>query len=319
METSFISKYKPYYINDFKLDKETHTTLKTLLEIDDLNVMIYGRPGSGKTMLLESLIREYYDLKPYKCFPEHNILYINHLREQGIHYYRNEMKTFCQSQSIVYGKKKMILIDDVDSVNEQSQQVFRNYMDSYSKNVHFVLVCTNIQKVVESIQSRTHIIHLKPLQEEQIRKHLDHVVLKENIHLCESSKNYLMSISNNSVRVLIGFLEKLYLSGENIDIDKCKSICNCISEKSFEDYIDAFNRNDLQNALEILHSLYECGYSVIDIFDYFFNFLKKTNLIDEDMKYKMIPFLCKYIMIFHNCHENSIALIFFTNRLFQIR
>jgi DNA polymerase III delta prime subunit len=203
MNSSFISKYKPYYIEDFKLDRETNITIKSLIEMNEINILIYGPSGCGKTMLLESLIREYYNLKKKQSFPEHNILYINHLKEQGIHFYRNEMKTFCQSQSIIYGKKKMILIDDLDTVNEQSQQVFRHYIDNFSKNVHFVFVCTNIQKVIESIQSRSHTIKLKPLDKTQIRDQLDHIVLNERIKISDEATEYLISSCNDSVRILI--------------------------------------------------------------------------------------------------------------------
>ena len=61
---------------------------------------------SGKTSLLNALIREYYDLKETDNFPENNIMYINNLKEQGIQYFRNDMKTFCQSHSIIHNKKK---------------------------------------------------------------------------------------------------------------------------------------------------------------------------------------------------------------------
>ena len=90
----FIFKYKPYYLKDFNMDKHMLGALQTLLEMDDLNLLLYGNPSSGKTTLLESLIREYYSLQYTEAFPENNILYINNLKEQGISYYRNEMKTF---------------------------------------------------------------------------------------------------------------------------------------------------------------------------------------------------------------------------------
>ena len=70
------------------------------------------------------------------------------MKEQGIQYFRNDMKTFCQSRSSIYGKKKIVIIDDIDTINEQSQQVFRNYIDKYSNNIQFISVCSNVQKVV---------------------------------------------------------------------------------------------------------------------------------------------------------------------------
>jgi len=161
-KTTFINKYKPYSIDDFNFDEKLKLVLRTLIEIDNLNILFIGNQSSGKTTLLYALIREYYGFKKEDNIPETNIMFINNLKEQGINFYRNDMKSFCQSHCTIFGKKKMVIIDDIDNINEQSQQVFRNYIDKYSNNVNFISVCTNIQKVIESIQSRLNIIKIKP-------------------------------------------------------------------------------------------------------------------------------------------------------------
>ena len=317
MKEPFINKYKPYYIKDFKLNKHTEGALQTFLKMDDINLLLYGNMGCGKTMLLESIVREYYGLSPNDSFPEYNIMYINNLREQGIGFYRNEMKTFCQSQSIIYGKKKMIMIDDIDNVNEQSQQVFRNYIDSYKKNIHFVSVCTNMQKVIESIQSRVHILQIRPLTIPEIKLHMDYIIKQENMNVHYDCKQYLLSVCNNSVRVMINYLEKLWLLNQPITVELCKQTCSYMSTQHFDNYLQAFKKNDLKKAIQILQQLYDSGYSVIDIFDFFFTFLKSTPVVDEETKYKIIPYLCKYITIFHTIHEDAIELCLFTNSIFQ--
>jgi hypothetical protein len=40
--------------------------------------------------------------------------------------------------------------------------------------------------------------------------------------------------------------------------------------------------------------------------------------MSEEDKYRVIPYLCKYITIFHNVHEDVIELALFTNSLVQI-
>ena len=317
MTASFLTKYRPSTIKDFKLNDYMEKALYSFIQMEELNILLYGNTSSGKTMLLDAIIREYYNLSESSQIPENNILLINNLKEQGIQYYRNEMKSFCQTNSVVYGKKKLIVIDDLDNINEQSQQVFRNYMDKYNHNVHFLAVCTNMQKVIESIQSRMHIMQLHSLDNEAIKQHMDHIITIENMSVPEDCKEYLLSICNNSVRTIINHIEKLYILDEPITIDLCKTVCSNISFQHFEKYIDAFERKDLQSGIKILYDLFESGYSVIDILDYFFHFVKSTNRLDETTKYKIIPLLCKYITIFHNVHEDVIELALFTNSLFQ--
>ena len=315
---TFISKYKPYYLNDFCMNEKMMSILRTLLEIDDLNILFIGSAGSGKTTLLYSLIREYYGLAKTASIPETNILFINSLKEQGINYYRNDMKTFCQSHCSIYGKKKMIIIDDLDTVNEQSQQVFRNYIDKYKHNIHFISVCTNIQKVIESIQSRIHIIQIQSPSIDEIKNIMNYIITQEKIIIDEESIQYLLLISNDSLRVLINYLEKMYIYGEPITIDICMKMCSTISNKTFEEYIDLLKQGDLQTAIIILYDIYDQGYSVIDILDYFYTFIKITHVVDEETKYKIIPFLCKYITIFNKLHEDVIELSFFTNNLYNL-
>lgn len=317
MDQSFLTKYKPYHIEDFHFDTHTENALKTFLQMDDLNLLLYGTSNCGKTMLLECLVRTYYGLDNYDPLPENNMIYINNLKEQGIQYYRNEMKTFCQTKSIIHGKKKMIVIDDIDNVNEQSQQVFRTYMDHYKHNVHFTMVCTNMQKVIESIQSRAHIIQLKPLSLANIRQSIDHILKVENISISSETKDYLISISNQSIRTALNHIEKLYILDEPITLALCKQICSNISFQHFEEYMDALHKGDLIRGINILNNLYHTGYSVMDIFDYFFFFLKTHSAVAEDMHYRIIPYLCKYITVFHNVHEDKIELALFTNSLFQ--
>ena len=138
MDIPFLKKYKPIVFADFFIEKLLIKLLKTLIKMDSLNMLLIGNSGSGKTSILDATIREYYGLKK---IPRHNVLYINSLKEQGIQYYRNEVKTFCQTASSISGKKKFIVLDDIDLINDQSQQVFRNCIDKYSHNVHFLSSC----------------------------------------------------------------------------------------------------------------------------------------------------------------------------------
>ena len=65
----------------------------------------------------------------------------------------------------------------------------------------------------------------------------------------------------------------------------------------------------------LIYEIYDKGYSVMDILDNYFIFVKNTNILNEEQKYKIIPFICKYISIFHNIHEDEIELSLFTNNL----
>ena len=56
----------------------------------------------------------------------------------------------------------------------------------------------------------------------------------------------------------------------------------------------------------------------MDILDNYFIYLKTTTLLTEEEKYAIMPYICKYITIFNNVHEDDIELAHFTNNLVNI-
>jgi DNA polymerase III delta prime subunit len=320
MESSdklFVNKYQPLLFNDFGIDDEIIKILKTLVLMDNLNILLIGDVASGKTSLLNCLIREYYTGYEPKKYEE-NIMYINNLKEQGINYYRNDVKTFCQTCSVIKNKKKFIVLDDIDLINEQSQQVFRNCIDKFSHNVHFISSCSNIQKVIESIQSRLTIIKIKPLKRENLFKIINNIKNTENISVDPEAEEFIINISNKTVKILINYMEKFKLVNEHITFNLAVKLCSNISFITFEDYTNLIKNKQLNEAIMLMYGIYDKGYSVMDILDNYFLFIKNTDILSEDEKYSVIPIICKYITIFHNIHEDEIELALFTNNLITI-
>ena len=316
-EQLFIHRYQPLYFSDFEKNNEILEILQTLINIDDLNILLIGDMTSGKTTLLNVLIREYYKDCSLKQ-REENVLYINSLREQGINYYRTEVKTFCQTCTNIKGKKKFVVLDDIDFINEQSQQVFRNCIDKYSSNVNFIASCSNNQKVIESLQSRFTIIKIKPLLRENIRNIINKIKMAENIVIDDDAQDFIINISNNTVKTIINYMEKFKLLNKKITLELAIQLCTNISFLIFEEYTNYIISNDLEQAIKLIYDLYERGYSVMDILDNYFTFIKTSSLLSEEQKYSIIPLLCKYITIFNNIHEDEIELALFTNNLMKI-
>ena len=312
----FIHKYQPLYFKDFG-ENNIVQMLKTLILFNNLNILLIGDIASGKTSLLNTIIREYYDELAPKEYEE-NVLYINSLKEQGINYYRTDVKTFCQTCSNIKNKKKIIILDDIDLINEQSQQVFRNCIDKYSHNVHFISSCSNIQKVIESLQSRFIIIKMEPLNRENLVNIINNIQKLENIEIEDDAKDLIINISNNTIKILINYMEKFKLLNEKITLQLAVQLCSNISFLTFEEYTKLILEKKMKESIQLIYDIYDKGYSVMDILDNYFIFIKNSTILTEEQKYNVIPFICKYISIFHNIHEDEIELSLFTNNLIEI-
>lgn len=314
MKSLFIKKYRPQNLNEFCNDDNMLHILNWLKSSNNMNLLFIGGSGTGKTTLINILLENYFGK-----IDNENTLYINNLKDQGISYYRTEVKTFCQTPSSIRGKKKIVVIDDLDFINEQSQQVFRNCIDKYGHNIQFLCSCINTQKVIDSIQSRLTILRLLPLKNDKLLELLKKICNEENIELEEKAEDFIISVSNNSVRTLTNYLEKIaLLESNNITIDVVKKICTNICFDNFEHYINLCIGMKTKEAFDYIITIYEMGFSVVDIYDNFFIFVKSSEIINETNKYEIIKLLCKYITIFHNIHEHEIELLLFTKEIIDL-
>ena len=108
MYISLINKYKPKTLDDINISNNTKKIIELYIKNNRMLFFINGNSGSGKTSLINVILNNYYkDINEMK----NNIITINLLREQGINYYRGEVKTFCQTSSMVRGKKKALRYD----------------------------------------------------------------------------------------------------------------------------------------------------------------------------------------------------------------
>jgi DNA polymerase III delta prime subunit len=317
LKNLFIDKYKPQTLDEFSLTDDFKTTIKLLINVDKLNILFIGNSGSGKTTILNAIVKEYYkdiSLQDYS----NNILEINNLREQGINYYRNDVKIFCQTRSSIKNKKKILLLDDIDNVNEQSQQIFRNFIDKYSHNVHFIASCNNLLKVIESIQSRFYLIRIQTIKCDDLEKIMDNICKKEDINIEKDAKEFILNICNNTSKILINYMEKFKLLNKVITLELANNICTNISFITFTKYTECVKNKLITDAINVLLSIYDNGYSVMDILDNYYLFIKYTKILKDDEKCKAISIICKYINIFHNIHEDEVELSLFTNNIIDI-
>lgn len=303
----------PKTLCDFDMEQQMKQMVYELIHANLLNIIIIGGHCTGKTILSNIIIHEYY--KTDSPLVHDNILIINSLREQGIQYYRSDVKCFCQTTSTIPNKKKIIILDDLDLINNQGQQIFLNYMDKYNNNVHFITTCSNPQKIIDNIHSRLINIKLSTITPIYLESLLNKVVEIESIDIVPEAIPHILSISRQSSRVLLNYLEKFKLIRVPITVECVYHLCTDIKHELFDTFTSFILKKDKVNAIKTITTIQQDGYSVIDILEFYFLYLKISPLYEDDIKYKMIQILCKYITIFNTIHEDNIELLFLVNDL----
>lgn len=305
-----LSRYVPTSLNQFQ---EKGRLIETLLRIDSLHLMLTGGSGTGKTTLCHLILQNYYDGRVDPA----NVLTINSVKEQGVQYYRTEVRIFCQTTSTIVGKKKTIVLDDMDVISEQGQQVFLTGLDTYGHTVNYIVTCRCQQNLIESMHSRLICIQLNAFSNDYLTSLLRTMVEKEKIDLAEEVAPLIVARCNNSIRTLINYVEKFNLLGEPVTPEIVGMCCSNIQETYLGMLVTHILNKDVRESLKVTRAISDDGYAVMDILDAFFTYLKLVPTIPEEIKYRMTKVVSKYICIFNQIHEHSVELLFFVNELVE--
>ena len=144
---------------------------------------------------------------------------------------------------------------------------------------------------------------------------LNNIKKNENIDIDDDAQEFVINVCNNAVKLLINYMEKFKLLNQKVTLNLAVQLCSNISFFIFEEYTKLILGQNIKEAIQLIYEIYDKGYSVMDILDNYFIFVKNTQILNEEQKYKIIPIICKYITIFHNIHEDEIELSLFTNNL----
>jgi len=272
-------------------------------ELHALRVMLLGDPGTGKSTLCRAIVRDYYGDEGGG-----NVLHISSLNDQGIHFYRNDARTFCQTTSSLAGKKKMIVLDDMDALAEAGQQVFLSYMDAFPR-ILFVVTATTPAKIVVGVHSRLLSLKLAPFPDTYLREELVRIAELEGIAPIDpSAADAVVARAGHSMRTLLNCLEKIRLLGKGLTQDVVDA-CSTLDARVLAQFNAAVEACDEYGAMDIVLAIHRDGFSVMDILDAYFAFVKQSGLPDT-RKYAIVRVIAKYIAIFNQVHEHAVELIF---------
>ena len=308
-----LNKYQPKSIDEINLNLNTNELLKQLIKLNKLNLLIIGSINSGKSSLVNIILNNIYSDKIENR--ENNILYINLLKDQGLNYYKNNLKNFCDTLTN-NNLKKTIIIEDLDIFNENIQNLFYNVINNYSF-INFIITSNSILKIHNSIIDLLEIIEIEKIEMPFLLNIANNINKKENLNLQEIELINLINISNYSISNLINYFQKLLLLGNSKN--SLESLNSNIILSNFNEYFELCKKNNYKEACKIIIRIINNGFSIIDILENIIIYLKTYNInLEQDIIYKIIEIILKYINIFYNIHEDDIEIYFLTNNIISI-
>lgn len=309
-----INKYQPNTLKEFIGNDNTKTFLNSMINKSPVPFILLGTYGCGKSTYLDCFINDYANHNSVKS--NFIAFKISSCKEQGINFFKNEVKLFCQTQEANKNIKKILAIDNIDQIPETSQHIIRFLIETYGKNILFIASATIIQKVIPSLQSHFITFYIEKPNNNDLLNYYYNISKNENVKITKEQIRLIMQSTQKSIRKTINIIDKFKILNQEFSDNEIKEIAFDISYINFEKIICELKNNNIKEAISLFFEILNQGYSCIDIYEYFYIYIKNSNL-DENIKLNFVPIICKFISNYYLNFENKLDLIFFTNHLYK--
>lgn len=282
----FSEKYRPHILEQIKSQNNILIVLNNLIKNNiQNNILFYGLPGCGKTSCALSFAKTYYG-DDYKNM----ILEVNASENRGINIVRDEITDFINTKLFFTEKKKIIILDEADSMTIDAQNLLIKLMESHKDNAIFIIICNYINKITIAIKSRCLSFRFNKIKYTDMYNILKNIQEKEQI-IINDEKIYkdIYKFGNGDMRKCINIFQNLTFDNELKDTNIYK-LFNYPTENDIMKIINILLNDDniINNYTEINHIIKENNLILKTIINELIITINKKAIIQNKKKYLYI-------------------------------
>lgn len=139
--------------------------------------------------------------------------------------------------AIVDGKYKVYIIDEVHMFSKSAFNSLLKTLEEPPKGVVFLLATTEINKIPETILSRTIILNLESITNDQIKETIVSILTKESLEYEQEALDYIVINANGSLRDAITITQSCILYNNNLTVDNVCHVLKIIKTSHLKELI----------------------------------------------------------------------------------
>ncbi len=233
-------KYRPANVKDFLFNKEIMEQLRHIASNEDIpHIIISGPPGGGKKTLVKFFLEALYDSdvnilskikyningsstkKEIEILQSNYHIIIEPTNTNHDKYILQEIiKQYAMHKSFdifkTKRKFKTIVIYNIENLANNSQSALRRTMELYAKTCRFVMVCNNLSKIFDPLRSRCRTFCVPLPSSNDISNVISYISLMENIKICATDMDYILSNCKNNLKKAIWMLDTKRLNSKTV-------------------------------------------------------------------------------------------------------
>ena len=143
------------------------------------------------------------------------------------------------------GRFKIYLIDEVHMLSQHSFNALLKTLEEPPEHVKFLLATTDPQKLPVTVLSRCLQFNLRPLQEDLIFRHLEHILADEHISYDKHALELLAKAAKGSLRDALSLLDQTIASiDDHLHTEDLKNILGYTQKDYALQMLQALAKND---------------------------------------------------------------------------
>jgi hypothetical protein len=232
---------------------------------------VTGVAGCGKTTFVREFLRNYYTLHGIENPQKDWIFFLNGEQDRGIHRVRESLLDFVRQPTKQKGVCRWVVVDDMDTFPELSQQALRRPMELYKHVTCFIFVGNHFNSLIPPLQSRCKHFGVDIISLELIgpailhRAGIDTDTLSSKILQWFAASSYGNVAEYTHHAQLIAAFQR---HGHELLSDKlCTDLCSVPPYYDYLPFIQSFFSRNLPAAATQLTRLWFRGFSFEDILE----------------------------------------------------